>query len=99
MRKARRFISWEKQVFLVGFSLTFPRFPRISKNRLNTSLDKTPCLFIQKITQPERRVFLLIAEEFKGGSSSYTRDFSEGESIVLLEENVAQVSGRHMNIK
>ena len=23
----------------------------------------------------------------------------EGESIVLLEENVAQVSGRHMNIK
>ena len=40
MRKARRFISREKQVFLVGFSLTFPRFPRISKNRLNTSLTK-----------------------------------------------------------
>ena len=39
MRKARRFISWEKQVFLVGFSLTFPAFPRISKNRLNTSLE------------------------------------------------------------
>ena len=38
MRKARHFISREKQVFLVGFSLAFPRFPQISKNRLNTSL-------------------------------------------------------------
>ena len=38
MRKARRFISREKQVFLVSFSLIFLRFPRISKNRLNTSL-------------------------------------------------------------
>ena len=38
MRKAKRFSSREKQVFLVGFSLTFPRSPRISKNRLNTSL-------------------------------------------------------------
>ena len=38
MRKAKRFISREKQVFLVGFSLTFPRFPRKSKNRLNISL-------------------------------------------------------------
>ena len=28
----------EKQVFHVGFSLTFPRLPRKSKNRLNTSL-------------------------------------------------------------
>ena len=25
--------------FLVDVSLTFPRFPRISKNRLNTSLE------------------------------------------------------------
>ena len=32
------FFSWEKEVFLVGFSLTFPGFPRISKNRLNTSI-------------------------------------------------------------
>ena len=38
MRKAKRFISQEKQVFLVGFSLTFPRSPRISKKRLNASL-------------------------------------------------------------
>ena len=38
MRKARRFISREKQVFFVGFSLAFAAFPRISKNRLNTSL-------------------------------------------------------------
>ena len=38
MRGARRFFSWEKQVFLVGFSLTIPRFPHKSKNRLNTSL-------------------------------------------------------------
>ena len=38
MRKARRFISRQKQVFLVGFSLIFPRIPRISKNGLNTSL-------------------------------------------------------------
>ena len=40
MRKAKRFILREKQVFLAGFSLTFPRFLRISKNRLNTSLTK-----------------------------------------------------------
>ena len=39
MRQVRRFISREKQVFLVGFSLTFLRFPRLSKNRLNTSLN------------------------------------------------------------
>ena len=38
MRGARRFFSRKKQVFLVGFSLTIPRFPRKSKNRLNTSL-------------------------------------------------------------
>ena len=38
MRGARHFFSREKQVFLVGFSLTIPRFPRKSKNRLNTSL-------------------------------------------------------------
>ena len=36
--KARGFISRQKHVFLVGFSLLFPRFPRISKNQLNTSL-------------------------------------------------------------
>ena len=49
MRKARCFISREKQVFLVGFSLAFPRFPRISKIRLNTSLDlywKGYCLLL-----------------------------------------------------
>ena len=44
MRVARRFFSREKQVFLVGFSLTVPRFPRKSKNRnpkiLNASLGK-----------------------------------------------------------
>ena len=34
MRKARRFISWKKQVFLVGFSLTFPKFSTKSKNQL-----------------------------------------------------------------
>ena len=38
MRKVRRFISREKQAFLGDFSLAFPRFPQISKNRLNTSL-------------------------------------------------------------
>ena len=38
MRGARRFFSREKQIFLVGFSLTIPRFLRKSKNRLNTSL-------------------------------------------------------------
>ena len=40
LAKVRHFISWEKQVFLVGFSLAFPTFPRESKNRLNTSLVK-----------------------------------------------------------
>ena len=43
MRKARRFISQEKQVFLVSFSLTFPIFPQISKNWLNTSLGQALC--------------------------------------------------------
>ena len=38
---------------------------------------------------------MFIAEEFKGGSSSYTRDFTEGERIGLPEENVAQVSSKH----
>ena len=47
MRGARCFFSQEKQVFLVGFSLKFPRFPRISKNRLNTSLVNG------KITKPK----------------------------------------------
>ena len=40
MRGVRRFFSREKQVFLVGFSLTFPGFPRKSKIRLNTSLQE-----------------------------------------------------------
>ena len=31
MRKARRFISREKQVFLLGFYLTFPRFRESQK--------------------------------------------------------------------
>ena len=40
-REARRFFSREKQLFLVGFSLTFPKFPRKFKNLLNTSLHFT----------------------------------------------------------
>ena len=35
----RRFILGEKQAFPVGFSYAFPRFLRISKTRLNTSLN------------------------------------------------------------
>ena len=46
MRGARRFFSREKQVFLVGFSLTILRFPRKSKNRLNTSLDSSITSFL-----------------------------------------------------
>ena len=38
MRKARCFISREKHVFLVSFSLAFLRFPQVQKNQLNTSL-------------------------------------------------------------
>ena len=38
MRGVRRFFSREKQVFLAVFSLTYPRFPRKSKNRLNNCL-------------------------------------------------------------
>ena len=40
MGKARRFISHEKQVFLVGFSLTFSQKKKKKKKkiRLNTSL-------------------------------------------------------------
>ena len=41
IRGARRFFSREKQVFLVDSSLKFLRFPRKSKNQLNTSLYKT----------------------------------------------------------
>ena len=37
-RKMRKGTSREKQVFLVDFYLTFPRFPPKSKNGLNTSL-------------------------------------------------------------
>ena len=51
MRKAKRVISREKQVLLVGFSLIFPRFPLISKTRLNTSLIlqmKTVCLLVKE---------------------------------------------------
>ena len=59
MRKARRFISREKQVFLVGFSLTFPRFPRISKNQLNTSLQKDKILH-QLCNEIEGLLFLLL---------------------------------------
>ena len=58
-------------------------------------LNKTPRLFTKIITQSERWIFLFNAEEFKGGSSSYTRDFTEGERIGLPEENVAQVSREH----
>ena len=38
---ARRFVSREKQVFLVGFSIAISRFPRKPKDRLNTSLPRT----------------------------------------------------------
>ena len=38
IRGARRFFLPEKKVFLVGFSLIFPRFLRKSKNQLNASL-------------------------------------------------------------
>ena len=38
MRGARRFLSRETQVFLIGFSLTILRFLRKFKNRLPTSL-------------------------------------------------------------
>ena len=58
-------------------------------------LDKTPCLVTKKITQSERQIFWFIAEEFEGGSSSYTRDFINGERIGLPEENLAQVSRKH----
>ena len=40
-------------------------------------------------------MFLSIVEEFEGSSSSYTRDFTELRKTGLLEENVAQVSGKH----
>ena len=61
----------------------------------SVTLDKTPCLFTKKIAQSVRRIFLFIAEEFEGGSSSYTRDFNERENIVLPEENIAHVSSKH----
>ena len=38
MHGVRCFFSWEKQVFLISFSLIFPRFPCRSKNRLNNGL-------------------------------------------------------------
>ena len=58
-------------------------------------LNKTPCLITKKITQSERRIFLFIAEEFKGGSSIYSWDYTEEEKIGLPEENVVQLSSKH----
>ena len=58
MRKARRFVSREKQVFLVGFSLTFPRFSPKTKNRLKTSLDKILNLMDSK---SKNQLFLTIS--------------------------------------
>lgn len=58
-------------------------------------LDKTPCLLAKKLSQSERQIYLLIAEEFEGGTSSYTRDFTEWKKIRSLEENVAQISSKH----
>ena len=58
-------------------------------------LGKTLCFFAKKITQLERRIFLFIAEEFEGGSSSYTRDFAEGRKTGLPEENLAQVNCKY----
>ena len=55
MRKTRRFNSREKQIFLVGFSLTSPRFLQISKNRLNTSLG-----FLGKCNLSERFFFFQV---------------------------------------
>ena len=63
-------------------------------------LDKTLYLFTKKTTQSERRVFLLIAEEFEGSSFSYRlletlAKEIEGERIGLTEENIAQVSSKY----
>ena len=53
-------------------------------------------MFIYKENNPIREaVFLFVVEEFEGHSSSYTRNFTEGEKIGLPEENVVQVSGKH----
>ena len=60
MRGARRFFSREKQVFLVGFSLTIPRFLRRSKNRLSTSLHKyMPRKFVMNTSQHSSFYFFL----------------------------------------
>ena len=61
MRKTRRFNSREKQIFLVGFSLTSPRFLQISKNRLNTSLS-----FLAKCNLSERFFFSSAASTMAG---------------------------------
>ena len=47
------------------------------------------------MTQSERRIFLFIAEELEGVSSSYSRDFTEGGNIGLPEKNLGQVSSKH----
>ena len=53
-------------------------------------------MFIYKENYLTREAdFFFIAEGFEGGSSSYTRHLSKRENIVLPEENVAQVSGKH----
>ena len=58
MRGTRRFFSWEKKVFLVGFSLTIPRFLPKSKNRLNTSLPsyRRATLTLNGLTVNKRKV-------------------------------------------
>ena len=58
-------------------------------------LDKTPCLFTKEIIRENHVYQCLSRKNSKVGSSTYTRDLTEGEKIGLPEENVARVSSKH----
>ena len=65
MRGARRFFSREKQVFLVGFSLTIPRFPHKSKNRLNASLIHLQLISVLYFKKPSNGLVHISASQWR----------------------------------
>ena len=49
-------------------------------------------MFIYKENNPIREAdFLFVAEEFDGGSSSYTEDFTEGKKLVYQSKTKVKV--------
>ena len=72
MRESRCFISREKQVLLVGFSVEFPIFPRISKNWPNISLMSLVFFTSRSVSfNDSNRILKYFNEGFENLSSSF----------------------------